>query len=55
MIIPKFSKGVPVFVEPVSDSELLILYNDAKYDNGDGTQHKATMVKRVRLIMCYTR
>ena len=36
-----------VFVEPISDSELIILYNDAKYDNGDGLQHKATMVKKV--------
>lgn len=35
------------FVEKISENTVLILYNDMKYDCGDGKKHKATLVRTV--------
>ena len=37
------------FVEKISDNSFLILYTDLKYDNGDGSLHKAGLVKKITL------
>ena len=36
-----------VFVEKVSENTMLVLYNNAKYDEGDGENHKAAFVRTV--------
>lgn len=36
-----------VFVEKISDNSMLILYNNMKYDEGDGIKHKAAFVRTV--------
>ena len=35
------------FVEKISENSFLIVYNDMKYDAGDGKAHKATLVRKV--------
>ena len=35
------------FVEKISENTVLILYNDMKYDCGDGKKHKATLARTV--------
>lgn len=37
------------FVEKISNNEFIILYNDLKYDNGDGLNHKAGLIKKVKI------
>lgn len=39
------------FVEVVGDDSLLVVYNDMKYDTGDGKNHKATMVAEIKLCI----
>ena len=39
------------FVEVVGDDSLLVVYNDMKYDTGDGKNHKATMVADIKLCI----
>ena len=36
-----------VFVEKISENSMLVLYNNAKYDEGDGKHHKAAFVRTV--------
>ena len=37
------------FVEKLSDNSLLVLYNDLKYDEGDGKHHKAAFVRKLTI------
>ena len=36
-----------VFIEKLSENSMLVLYNNAKYDPGDGLHHKAAFVRTV--------
>lgn len=38
------------FVEILNDNSLLVVYNDMKYDPGDGKNHKATLVAEIKFI-----
>ena len=38
------------FVEKISGNSFLIVYNDMKYDVGDGKAHKATLVRKVTIL-----
>ncbi len=35
------------FVEKLSDNSVLVLYNNTKYDEGDGKHHKAAFVRKI--------
>ena len=35
------------FIEKLSDNTVLVLYNDLKYDDGDGKCHKAAFVRKI--------
>jgi len=35
------------FIEQLSRDSVLVLYNDLKYDEGDGVCHKATFVREI--------
>ena len=35
------------FVEKLSDNSVLVLYNNLKYDDGDGLCHKAAFVRKI--------
>ena len=35
------------FVEKLSDNSVLVLYNNLKYDDGDGLRHKAAFVRKI--------
>lgn len=37
------------FVEKLSDQSILVLYNNLKYDDGDGKNHKATFVRKITI------
>ena len=37
------------FVEKISDDTMLVLYNDLKYDDGDGKNHKAAFVRKITI------
>lgn len=34
------------FVEKLSENSVLVLYNNLKYDDGDGLRHKAAFVRK---------
>ncbi len=36
-----------IFIERISNDTALVLYNDLKYDEGDGVHHKAAFVRRI--------
>lgn len=35
------------FIEKISDDTILVIYNDLKYDPGDGQHHKAAFVRKI--------
>lgn len=35
------------FVEKLSENSVLVLYNNLKYDDGDGLRHKAAFVRKI--------
>lgn len=37
------------FVEKLSGDEFLVLYNNLKYDEGDGVHHKAAFVRKIKI------
>ena len=37
------------FVEKLSDQSILVLYNNLKYDDGDGKNHKAAFVRKITI------
>ena len=37
------------FVEKLSESSVLVLYNNVKYDDGDGKHHKAAFVRKITI------
>ncbi len=37
------------FIEKLSDDTILILYNNQKYDDGDGKHHKAAFVRKITI------
>ena len=39
-----------LYAKQISDSSVLVLYNNAKFDPGDGRFHKATKVRRIDFI-----
>lgn len=38
-----------IFIERLSSDSVLVLYNDLKYDEGDGVPHKAAFVRKITL------
>ena len=38
------------FVERTGENEFLLLYTDMKYDDGDRQRHKATLVRKIKII-----
>ena len=36
------------FMYPVSEDTVLLCYNDMKYDSGDGLEHRASLVRKIR-------
>lgn len=38
------------FLEKIGENEFLLLYTDMKYDNGDGQKHKASLVRKIKII-----
>lgn len=37
------------FVDKLGEDTFIILYNNLKYDEGDGVYHKAAFVRKIRL------
>lgn len=38
-----------VIIERINNDTVLVLYNDLKYDEGDGIHHKAAFVRKITL------
>ena len=39
-----------VFIEKIAENTMLVLYNNSKYDEGDGVKHKAAFVRTVTFV-----
>lgn len=38
------------FIDQLDENTVLLVYNDMKYDNGDGQEHKAAFVRKIRVV-----